>query len=172
MTRLMPGAAAPELSVKTVAGADWRLSAQAPKTFTMIVFYRGLHCPVCKGFLGELSRLLPEYGAAGTNVIAVSMDPQDRARQAVEDWGLGDLVVGYGLSEAQARAWGLYLSESIKDAETPVFCEPGLFLVDPRGALYLINVASMPFARPDIASLPGKISFAMENNYPPRGTRA
>jgi len=171
MTRLMPGTPAPALDVHTAAG-PWSLAAQTPASFTLIAFYRGYHCPVCKGFLGELNRLIPDSAAVGTNVIAVSMDGADRAAKAVADWGLDALTVGYGLTEDQARAWSLYLTTAIKDTETPVFSEPGLFLVDAKGHLYLINIASMPFARPDVASLPAKIGFATANGYPARGTRA
>ncbi len=171
MTRLMPGTPAPALDVATAAG-PWSLAAQTPASFTVIVVYRGLHCPVCKGFLTEVNRLVPEFAAVGANVIAVSMDGADRAEKAVADWGLDALTVGYGLTEDQARAWSLYLTTAIKDTETPVFAEPGLFLVDAKGHLYLINIASMPFARPDMASLPAKITMAMTNNYPARGTRA
>lgn len=172
MTRPIPAQAAPELSVPTVDGGTWQLAGRTPDSFTMVVFYRGLHCPVCKGFLGELSTLLPNFEKVGTEVIAVSMDPRERAEQSVREWELGALTVGYGLTEAQARGWGLYLSDSIKEAETQVFCEPGLFLVDNSGRLYLINVSKMPFARPDIASLPDKIAMATGNGYPARGTRA
>ncbi|PQO22609.1 alkyl hydroperoxide reductase [Rhodobacteraceae bacterium WD3A24] len=171
MTRLMPGTKAPALEVDTLDG-PWKLSDQRPENFTMIVFYRGLHCPVCKGFMGEINGLVDEFAKVGTNVIAVSMDPKERAEQSKADWGLDKLKIGYGLTEAQARDWGLYVSESIKDAETETFAEPGLFLVDAKGNLYLINISNMPFARPDVASLPGKIQFALDNNYPPRGTKA
>ncbi|MDZ4135743.1 MAG: redoxin domain-containing protein [Paracoccaceae bacterium] len=171
MPLLKPATAAPALDLQTTAG-PWSLAAQKPANFTLIVFYRGLHCPVCKGFLGELERLLPDYADAGTEVIAVSMDSKERATQSVEDWGLKSLRVGYGLTEAQARAWDLYVTEAIKDAETPVFCEPGLFLVDNTGKLYLINISNMPFARPDVTSLPAKIKYAVANKYPARGTKA
>lgn len=171
MTRLMPATPAPALDVATAAG-PWSLAAQTPASFTVVVVYRGYHCPVCKGFLAELNRLVPEFAAVGAGVIALSMDGADRAAKAVAEWGLDALTVGYGLTEDQARAWSLYLTTAIKDTETPVFAEPGLFLVDAKGHLYLINIASMPFARPDVASLPAKIGFAMANGYPARGTRA
>lgn len=171
MTRLMPAAPAPALDVATAAG-PWSLAAQTPASFTVIVVYRGYHCPICKGFLAELNRLVPDFTAAGAGLIAVSMDPAERAAKAVAEWGLDKLTVGYGLTEDQARAWNLYLTDAIKDTETPVFAEPGLFLVDARGKLYLINIASMPFARPDVASLPAKITAVMGSGYPARGTRA
>lgn len=171
MTRLMPAAPAPDLRVSTANG-PWSLAGQTPSSFTVIAFYRGYHCPICKGFLAELNRLVPEFETAGAGVIAVSMDPADRAEKTVAEWGLDKLTVGYGLTEDQARAWNLYLTNSIKDAETPVFSEPGLFLVDASGKIYLINISSMPFARPDVASLPAKITAVMGNGYPARGTRA
>ena len=171
MTRLMPGAPAPDLSLNTLTG-PWRLADQTPGSFTMVVVYRGLHCPVCKGYLSDLNRLLPEFQAQGATVIAVSMDPRDRAEKAAADWGLDRLTLGYALTESQARAWGLYLTDAIKDAENPVFAEPGLFLIDRQGRLYLIAIGSMPWGRPDLAPLPAKIAFAMANAYPARGTRA
>ncbi len=172
MTTPTPGAKAPDLDIATVGGGTFSLAAQAPDTFTMLVVYRGLHCPVCKGFIGKVDAAVPEFEKAGTKVIAVSMDPQDRAEKAVADWGLKNLEIGYGLTEAQARAFGLYLSKSIKDAETAVFAEPALFLIDRDGAFYLINISNMPFARPDISDLPAKIAFATQNGYPTRGTKA
>ncbi|WP_114965525.1 redoxin domain-containing protein [Alkalilacustris brevis] len=171
MTRLHPGSKAPALSVETLSG-PWSLAEQTPETFSMVVFYRGLHCPACKAFLSQLEGLLPDYAATGTDVIAISMDTRARAEQSARDWGLEHLALGYGLTEAQARDWDLYLSESIKEAESPLFCEPALFLIDRDDAIYLVNIASMPWPRPDIATLPAKIRFATGNNYPPRGTKS
>ncbi len=168
----MPGAKAPALRLSTVGGGTFDLADQKPDTFTMLVFYRGLHCGVCKGFLPQVDKAVAEFEKVGTKVVAISMDPQDRAEKAVAEWGLGSLPVAYGLSEETAREFGLYITQSIKDAETPVFSEPGLFLVDKDGKFYLINISSMPFARPDISDLPAKITFATQNGYPARGTKA
>jgi len=169
--RPIPGTPAPALEIDTAAGR-WQLAAQSPDSFTLVVFYRGLHCPVCKGYLSELDRLVPDFAAQGAGVIAVSMDSAARAAQAAADWGLTQLRLGHGLTADQARAWGLYLTQSIRETEPAVFCEPGLFLIDREGRFYLIAIGSMPWARPDIASLPAKIGFAMQNGYPARGTMA
>jgi hypothetical protein len=40
------------------------------------------------------------------------------------------------------------------------------------GRLYLIDIANMPWARPDLETLMPKAKFAVENNYPARGTNA
>ena len=101
------------------------------------------------------------------SVIAVSMDPQNRAVNAKSDWALPDLEIGFRMSEETARNWGLWLSRSIADNELELFPEPGLFWVKPDGTIYLADIASMPFARTDLALLAewaGKIK-----SYPARG---
>jgi len=169
--RLMPDTPAPALSLPLVGGGTWTLAGETPGAVTMIVVYRGYHCPVCKDFLGRLNALVPAFEAAGVPVIAVSMDSAERAARARAEWGLDNLRVGYGMAEATAREWGLYLSDSIKEAEAEIFPEPGLFWVRPDGRLYLIDIATMPFARPDLELLLSKVP-AVGNGYPARGTRA
>ena len=169
-TKLMPEARAPALAVDTLAGGRWELSAQAPQNFTRGVFYRGYHCPVCKAYLQKLEGLVEQYEQAGFSVIAVSMDDAERAGKSAEEWELSKIRIGYGLSEAAARSWSLYVSKAIKEAEADIFAEPGLFWVRPDGRLYLIDISNMPWARPDLEFLFSKIPFAVEKGYPARGT--
>lgn len=170
--KLTPDAQTPALAVETLGGGRWELAAQKPENFTMIAFYRGYHCPVCKSYLQKLEGLVDRYEQAGFSVIAVSMDTGERARKTVEEWDLSRTTIGYGLSEQAARNWGLYVSKAIKEAEADIFCEPGLFWVRPDGRLYLVDVSNMPWARPDLEFLYSKIPFAVENGYPARGTKA
>ena len=46
--RLIPNQPVPPLRVKTVGGPCWRLCDQKPQHFTLVLFYRGLHCGFCK----------------------------------------------------------------------------------------------------------------------------
>ena len=85
---------------------------------TILNVYRGLHCPRCKAQMADFMAHLDQLADFGANLVSVSMDPAERAEKAVTDWGLADTRVGYGLSEAQARSLGLYISQSIKDTET------------------------------------------------------
>ena len=168
-TKPMPGTQAPTLSLPLVGGGTWDLSAQKPDTFTMVVFYRGLHCPVCKGYLGKLEALMDDYTAAGFSVVAVSMNDEGPANQTVKDWGYTKLPVAYGLDADTANAWGLYLSQAINDTEATLFCEPGTFWIRPDGSLYLIDIASMPWPRPDLEFLLSKVPLIQDRNYPARG---
>lgn len=174
ITPLIPRQPVPPLSVPTVDGPDWTLSDQTPDTFTLVVVYRGLHCPICSGYLGDLNRKLAQFTQRGVSVIAVSSDTGDRAAEAKTQWGLDQLTIGYGLDLDTARRWGLYISTSRGKTSTGVvepdlFVEPGLFLIRPDGTLYFGTVQTMPFARPQFADILKALDFVMANDYPARG---
>ncbi|MBB5379212.1 peroxiredoxin [Deinococcus metalli] len=171
---LMPRQPVPELSVPLVGGGHWTLAEQTPHLFTMVVFYRGLHCPVCARYLRDLHSLLPEFTQRGVSIIALSSDTQERAERANANWHLDGLTLGYGLDLHVARHWGLYVSASIGVTSTGVeepalFSEPGVFLVRPDRSLYYGSTQTMPFARPAFRDLLGAIDYAVTKNYPARG---
>lgn len=166
---LTPDAQVPALSVPLVGGGTFTLADQTPEMFTMVVFYRGLHCPVCKAQLQTLQGLSKDFAQAGFSVLAVSMDTEEKATTVKQDWDLPDLNIGHSLDEATARAWGLYISHGLNPNEAPVFAEPGLFWVRPDGRLYLTVVSNMPWGRPDLGFLLSKVPLIIEKGYPARG---
>jgi peroxiredoxin len=171
---LKPRQAVPPLEVTTLDGEPWRLADQQPESFTLAVFYRGLHCPVCSRYVKGLADALSDFEERGVEVIAISTDDSERARRAREEWQTGALAIGHGLSIEQARAWGLYISNSrgMTSAgieEPKQFNEPGLFLVRPDGTLYWAAVQSVPFARPHFDEVLKAVDFIKERDYPPRG---
>ena len=97
------------------------------------------------------------------------MDSKNKALKAKSLWSIDNLSIAYGLKEENASEWGLYISKSIKEAESDIFCEPGLFIIRENATVYLANTSNMLWARPDISDLPAKLIFAQENNYPVRG---
>ena len=170
--KLMPDAEAPSLTVDTLHHGRFDLNSEKPENFTMVVFYRGYHCPVCKAYLQKLEQLVDDYHEAGFSVVAISMDGAERANKTADEWELSKTRVGFGLSEAAARTWGLYISKAIRETEADIFTEPGLFWVRPDGRLYLVDIANMPWARPDLELLLSKAPFAVEKNYPARGNHS
>ncbi|WP_423908236.1 peroxiredoxin-like family protein [Candidatus Spongiihabitans sp.] len=164
----------PELSITTVDGPTWTLSEQQPENFTLIAFYRGLHCPKCKLSLNDLNRKANDFKNLGVTVVAISCDSQARAATAKRDWELDKLTVGYGLSIDSARQCGLYISTSngmtsIGVEEPELFCEPGLFVILSDGALYMTAIQSMPFARPHFGEVLPALQFIIDKGYPARG---
>lgn len=171
---LLPRQLVPELCVPTLAHGEFDLAGDAPERFTLIAFYRGLHCPICLKYLRELGSLVPEYEARGTQVIAISSDIPERAREMARKVSSDKLRFGHSLPLAVARQWGLYISSSrgkssINIEEPPLFSEPGVFLVRPDGTLYYGAVQTMPFARPLFSELLQAIDFAITKEYPARG---
>ena len=150
------------------------LGATPAPTFDLVVFYRGLHCPICAKYLMELERLMPEFQKRDVQVVAVSSDNAERGQAMADKIKAEHLRMGYELSLQSARQWGLYISASrgqtsIGIEEPELFSEPGVFIVRPDGTLYYGSKQTMPFARPQLQDLVGAIDFAVAKDYPARG---
>lgn len=169
MKNVLPRKEVPNLRVETTSGMKWDLREQNSENFTMIVFYRGLHCPVCKSYLQELNEKVEKFEEKGVNVICISANDKEHAEKTVEEWEVDKLTIGYGFDTADSRKWDLYISEGIKDEEPDAFFEPGLFLINPDNTLYAASIQTMPFARPKFDELLKAIDFVMEKDYPARG---
>jgi peroxiredoxin len=164
-----PRTQAPRLDVETVGGGRWSLAGQSPALFTLVVFYRGLHCPVCRNYLRDLDRRVEDFASRGVGVIAVSGDTRERAEATRDEWELSRVTIGYGQSLDSMREWGLFVSTRTKDPEPDAFAEPGLFLVDAAGAIYYEALNSMAFGRPSFRDLLHGVDAIREHGYPPRG---
>ena len=170
MTHIIkPGEKAPNLSFKTLNGSTLSLHDNLSNEMNIVIFYRGLHCPICKEYLVSIQNQLDDYSDANTSVTVISMDSEEKAKKTQLDWGLDKLNVGYGLSLDDAKNWGLFISKSIKEAESDIFCEPGLFVIKKDGSIYMVNISNMPFARPDLSTFSANLKFAQDNQYPVRG---
>ena len=169
MNRPTPKHQAPTLKFPLLSGEDWALDQQSPASFSLVVFYRGLHCPLCKKYLQQLQELLPDFEERGVNVVAVSMDTEKRARLARKDWELQELHLGYNLNLETAKEWGLYISNAVKDGEPDIFSEPGLFLVDSKNHIYYSAMNSNPWGRPYLPSFVKAVDYIVKAGYPARG---
>src|SRR5262245_21188424 len=174
ITPLVPRQAIPPLAVPLVGGGGFDIRNEQPERFSFIVFYRGLHCPICRTHLGDLENKLPHFGQRGVSVVALSSDTGERAQRTKQEWKLTNLRLGYGLDLAVARSWGLYISTSrgmtYAGVEDPgLFSDPGLFLIRPDRTLYFASVQTMPFARPHFADILAALDFVIAKNYPARG---
>ena len=171
--QIRPGTLAPRLALPLTGGGstdDLRLGTGDGGRFTLVVFYRGLHCPICRRQLAELDRRSGDLREVGVGrVVAVSMESAERSQEVVDRWRLGELPVAYDLTEDAAREWGLFISTAIKESEPARFSEPGVFILDSDGTVYWSSVASMPFGRPSLDDIIAGIVYANEHSYPARG---
>ena len=163
--------------VPTLDHGPFNLATETAERGTIICFYRGLHCPICAGYLTELENRVDDFAERGVAVLALSSDGAERTRSMVDKIGATKLRFGYDLPLDVAKNWGLYISTSrgktsIGIEEPALFSEPGLFMVTPEQTLYYGSVQTMPFVRPHFSELVGALDFAIANEYPARGEYA
>lgn len=170
-TPLMPREHVPALDLPLVGGGRYALGAKPAERFDLLVFYRGLHCPLCAKYLMELERLAPEFEKRGVRTVAISADGSERAAKMAEKVKASRVSFAFDLPLPVARAWGLYLSAG-RGEEPALFSEPGVFLVKPDGTLYYGSTQTMPFARPPFADLLGAVDYAIAKDCPARGEYA
>jgi peroxiredoxin len=175
--RVIPGDTMPALDARLAGGGRWALAREKPEKLALLAFYRGVFCPVCRVWLGDLDRLAPEFEKRGVSVIALSCDKRGAAETAVKDWGLKNLRVGYNLAPDDARQAGLYISEGrginpvTGQKEPMLFTEPALLLVKPEGELYAAWIQSTPYARVHLAEILTAVDNFLAKGLPePRGS--
>lgn len=162
------GAAVDPTSFSHVDGG--RRNIGGPKDrWSILIVYRGRHCPRCKRYLNKLNAALSEW-TARMDVIVVSADTQEKALADREEFGWTfDLC--YGMTEEQMRTLGLYVSNPLSEAETDTrFAEPGTFAMRPDGTLMLVDISNGPASRPDLEELLDGMIFNIDNDRPIRGT--
>lgn len=138
--------------------------------WTLLVVYRGKHCPRCKKYLNILDGMKDDWIAAGFDIAVVSADTEDKAQADITEFGWG-FDLGYGLTEDQMSTLGLFVTEPLSPAETDRrFAEPGTFVIRPDGSQILVAISNGPAARPELAELLDGMIFNKNNDRPARGT--
>ena len=173
MPMLKSGDIFPKEEVARLGGGTLTLGQpEGGRDWQMVVVYRGLHCPICKKYLRKLEELKERFHGLGVDVVAVSGDPEEKARKTAEELAL-TVPVGYGLTTGQMKALGLYISAPRGPQETDrPFPEPAVFVINGEGRLHIVDISNAPFARPDLEALLGGLEFIRANDYPIRGTWA
>jgi len=156
---MKPNDQVPDLHLPLINDTEWTLKKQRPDAFTLLLFYRGIHCPACKKQLEEVVSHIDALVERGVYVTAISMDTEERAKKTAQEWEIPNLPVAYDLTEEDAKSYGLYISEAISDKEPAIFSEPGMFLVKPDGSLYFASIQKAPFTRPAISDLIKAMDF-------------
>ncbi|MEM9462834.1 MAG: redoxin domain-containing protein [Myxococcota bacterium] len=145
---------------KPAQGADW----------TMVVVYRGQHCPLCTRYLNRLTSFVPRLREIGIHVVAVSGDSKQQLEGHLERLDI-NFPIHYGLTTEQMQALGVHISAPRSEKETDhPFAEPGLFVINEKGTVQVIDTSNNPFVRPDLEALVSGLSWIRSHDYPIRGT--
>jgi peroxiredoxin len=140
---LVPDTQFPQIDVTLTSGEAVTLSAQEGKA-KLVVVYRGQFCPFCLGTLQHVQSKTAELRSSQIDIVAVSADSVDVARNFAETYGL-TFTIAAGLAEAQMRTLGLYISDP-KDyqPQTHRFAEPAYFLLDADNSIRYLSYGSHP----------------------------
>lgn len=162
------GAILDPIVVPKLGGGDLTIGG-ARENWSLVVIYRGKHCPRCKKYLNILDAMAGKWSDAGFDIQVASADPIEKAQADMDQFNWG-FDLGYDLSESQMVSLGLYLSDPLSEAETDRrFAEPGVFVLRPDGSTLLISISNGPSARPDLDELLDGMIFTKTNDRPPRG---
>lgn len=147
---------------KPSGDADWK----------MVVIFRGQHCPICTMYLNNLENYRQRLLDNRIDLVAVSGDSQAQLESHMKNLNV-NFQLCYGLTIDQMQALGLYISNPRSEQETDhPFPEPGLFIINDKGQIEIVDVSNNPSVRPDLETLLGGLEWIRnpENNYPIRGT--
>lgn len=169
---LTPGNLVPELKIETVAHGSFDLETNKGENGTLVIQYRGLHCPICIRQMTEAEAALDDFAALGVEVIMITTDTAERAAETAAKANVSRLRVGHSLPLSEAReGWGLNISTRREgSAEPDLFAEPGHFYIAPDRTFYFAWQQTTPFGRPSMSDIAGGLKFTLGNNYPARGT--
>jgi len=137
--------------------------------WTMLVVYRGKHCPRCVTYINRLHELAPDYAARNVDILLASADSSERAAAmaAEHKW---TLPIAHSLSVADMRLLGLYITEPPAGSDIPgPYAEPGLFLVNTEGRVHVLSTSNAASCRPDLAVFLDGVIGTQERNLPVRG---
>jgi peroxiredoxin len=145
------GYRAPDLAGYSLNGEEYRLP-EAPGEPTIVVFYRGADCGLCRLQLEQLQQYLPAYRRQGARVVAVTLDSPEVTRVLAEQAGLE-----YELVSVDG---GAFERSSVMDPgqEAPL---PATYIVDGDGIIHFRHVgrnAADRVSDPELLTLIGDLS--------------
>nr|WP_086940207.1 redoxin domain-containing protein [Thaumasiovibrio occultus] len=171
--KLKAGDTFPTMTVQSLEGTTLTLGKpQHGMSWQAIFVYRGKHCPLCTKFLNEIETYRQAFTDSDIDILAVSADSQAQLEAHLEQLTVS-YPIAYGLTEAQMKTLGIYISIPRSEQETDHhFAEPALFIVNEHGALHVVDLANNPFIRPELGALTRGLAWIRDpnNHYPIRGT--
>lgn len=167
--KFVPGSVLEPMSFPKTGGGDLSVGGTR-ENWTLLVVYRGKHCPRCKKYLNILNDMRAQWADAGFDIAVVSADTQEKAEADQKEFGWA-FDLGYGLSEAQMSTLGLYVTEPLSASETDRrFAEPGTYVIRSNGSVILTAISNGPAARPELSELLDGMIFNKTKDRPERGT--
>ena len=131
----------PTITASRVGGGELTVPQSTEGKWTVLLFYRGHWCPYCRQQLMDFQRSLAELHEIGTEVVALSVDPIEKAQETVEKHNLTFPVL-YGLdAHEMAQKIGANINEN------PPFLQATGFVLKPDGTIAVSVYSSAAIGR-------------------------
>ena len=169
MTQLIPGEKVPKLEAILTNDQLWLLHSESIDKFLIIIFYRGLWCPLCNKQLNDFNKIVDDFQEIGIQIMALTNDSLINVQTAKKDWNIDNITMGAEIDMATLKEWGLYISTKVFPPENDYFPEPGIFVISPDYTLYAAYIQSTPGGRASAKNLFDWMKIVVDHNYPSRG---
>ncbi len=153
MPKLQNGDLFPDIDLSVLDRGPTKLSELAAGSWTLVQFYRGEWCPTCQAYFDRVARARAEITEAGLRIVAISADPEDKARATRDEHKLW-FPIAYGAPLSLAADLDIYADRE------HAFLQPAFFVLDPERRIRHISVQSGGMARPAIEELVAIVSAA------------
>jgi len=153
MPKLQNGDLFPDLDLTVLDRGTTKLSELSDGSWTLVQVYRGEWCPTCQAYFDRVARARSEIAEAGLRIVAISADPEEKARVTRDQHDLW-FPVAYGADLSLATELDIYA-----DCERR-HLQPAFFLLDPERRIRHISVQSGGMARPAIEEFVALVSAA------------
>ena len=168
MAVIKPADPFPPIDFKMMSGGTQRLSDNKGR-WSVLIVYRGDHCPRCKTYVARLHELAAGYAEREVDLMLASMDPENIARRTMDENGW-TLPVAHSLSVEECQQLAVYLTDHEDGSElSGPYAEPGLYLINPEGLTQVIATSNSPSVRPDLEVVLDGIIGTQDRNLPIRG---
>lgn len=131
----------PSITAQRLGGGEMTIPQDLTGKWAVLLFYRGHWCPYCRQQLMDFQRNLEQLHEIGAEVVALSVDPVEKAQETVEKHNLTFPVL-YGLdAHEMAQKIGANINEN------PLFLQATGFVLQPDGKIALSVYSSGAIGR-------------------------
>jgi len=135
----------PLLRLQTLDGSVIETPTGLKGPWNVILFYRGFWCPFCKSQLTSFQNGLEKLTAEGIGVLAVSVDPLDKARETQKETGAA-FPIAYGVPVKEtAEAIGAFYDAA--PTHTAPYLQSTGFVLGPDGKVVVEVYSSSAIGR-------------------------
>ncbi len=135
----------PNLKLQTLDGSVIETPAGLKNPWNVILFYRGFWCPFCKSQLTSFQKGLEKLSEEGIGVLAVSVDPLDKAKETRKDTG-ATFPIAYGVPVKEtAEAIGAFYDAA--PTHTAPYLHSTGFVLGPDGKVVVSVYSSSAIGR-------------------------